>query len=285
MIYAICGNKDEACNNGGENMRVAILSSGSKGNAIYIETPQSKVLIDAGLSAKAISERLLDVGTYPEELSAVFVTHEHLDHIKGVGVLGRKFSLPVFATQKTWECMETKVGLLNEGQKCTIKKQGFLFNDMQFVAFPVSHDAVDPIGFAIVNNGKKLGIATDSGVITPPMKDFLQGSHGLILECNHDKELLERSHYPFPLKQRIKSRIGHLSNEETIQALPYLIDSHVEKLILGHLSEDNNRPNLVREMALDALTRIKKLQELHIDVHNGYLDVVEQSGDIVHFYL
>ncbi len=231
-------------------MEVIILASGSHGNSIYVEQGSTKLLIDAGLSGREIETRLQNCGKSMEGMTGVIVTHEHRDHASGVGVLSRRYELPVYATQGTWEGMGSIIGKIDPIHQHNLKKQGFQLEDFFIEPFPVSHDAREPVGLTLYGKGqdgqtKKLGLATDSGVFTPIMKQYLAGSHGLILESNHDMDMLAHSRYPYYLKQRIKSRKGHLSNHALAENLPNVLNSDLNHLVLGHLSDENNCPSLV----------------------------------------
>lgn len=229
--------------------------SGSSGNAIYIETTKTKVLVDAGQSGKRVAQALLDgCGIVPGDLDGILVTHAHRDHICGVGVLCRRYKLPVYATEGTWFEMEPLIGpvpfecrkMLEVGGKLEIK-------DLQAETFPTSHDAMEPVGLVCQKKGKGLGIATDSGVFTSRMSAMLKGLDCLILEANHDTEMLHTGPYPWPLKKRIASVWGHLSNEAAAQALLKTIGDDTKNIVLSHLSQENNRPHLALETVRNTL--------------------------------
>ncbi|ACB86443.1 MBL fold metallo-hydrolase [Natranaerobius thermophilus] len=261
-------------------MEVAVLASGSNGNSIYIEYYDTKLLIDAGLSGKAIERKMANVNKDPKELTGIIVTHEHRDHVKGVGVLARRFNIPVYATRDTWPLLPSIIGTVPEKSEKELPKQGLYIQDLYIEPFPVSHDAVDPVGLCLYTPEKKLGIATDSGIFTPPMFKKLTNCHGLILESNHDPDLLSRSSYPEYLKKRIRSRKGHISNNTLVHCLPNLINENLRWLILGHLSENNNCPDLVRNFVSNSLSKIG--QDMGIDVP---FKVAERSGPPITFTL
>lgn len=221
-----------------------LLASGSKGNAVLLSSPTTQVLVDAGLSGKETSRRLDKTFAHPGALQGLVVTHEHQDHVRGVGVLSRRFGLPVYLTRGTLERLPHSVGTLAEVQLFQ-PGQAFTIGDLTFHAFSTSHDAADPVGFVVEHNGTRLGVCTDLGTATQLVKTRLAGCHGLIVEANHDPQLLMNGPYPFHLKQRIRSRHGHLSNEDTCHLLETLHHASLRTVVLAHLSEVNNRPDLV----------------------------------------
>ncbi len=223
------------------NLSACILASGSKGNAIYISNGSTSLLIDAGLSGIEIERRLKSRGLCPKDLDAIIVTHEHTDHIQGVGVLSRRFDLPVYISRRTGKAAASQVGKIYDlrnfecGSTFNIKK-------LTLHPFSISHDAEDPAGFTVVQNGNKIGIASDLGIATSMVKEHLKGCNLLILEANHDPDMLANGPYPWPLKQRIKSRTGHLSNSDSKNLLKEIKHDRLEQVILCHLSEKNNTP-------------------------------------------
>ncbi len=235
------------------NIAVCTLASGSKGNAIYISDGQTSILLDAGLSGIELERRLAARGLAPESLDAIIVSHEHADHIKGVGILSRRYQLPVYINQKTAQAAP-QMGRLNEIRSFEC---GRTFNIQRLAVrpFSISHDAEDPAGFTISCNGISIGIATDLGVATSLVKEHLKRCMLLILEANHDPHMLETGPYPWPLKQRIKSRAGHLSNQESKTLLEQLQHERLQHVILAHLSENNNTPEKAFAEVAKALTR------------------------------
>jgi phosphoribosyl 1,2-cyclic phosphodiesterase len=217
-----------------------MLASGSKGNSTYISDGRTAVLLDAGLSGIEIERRLRSRNLCPRNLSAIVVSHEHADHIHGVGVLSRRYRLPVFISRKTARSAP-HLGRVHDPVyfRCGTS---FHINSLTFRAFPLSHDAEDPVGFTIDTRGTKLGIATDLGTVTGVVRDHLQGCHVLVLEANHDPEMLISGPYPWPLKQRIQSRVGHLSNRASEMLLREILHRELKTVILAHLSETNNTP-------------------------------------------
>lgn len=237
------------------NLAVCVLASGSKGNAIYISDGFSAILVDAGLSGIEIKRRLKSRGLNPNDLDAILVTHEHSDHIQAVGVLSRQLKLPVYLNRK----IEKKTAIGNSFHEIRTFQCGsaFQINNLVVHPFAISHDAANPVGFTIGQNGKRIGLATDLGTITPLLKANLKDCHLLIIEANHDSDMLANGPYPWPLKQRIQSRIGHLSNEQSKNLLMALQHRGLEHVILAHLSETNNTPQKVLDEVSKALTLCK----------------------------
>jgi phosphoribosyl 1,2-cyclic phosphodiesterase len=223
------------------NLELCMLASGSKGNAIYVSGGSTSILIDAGLSGIEIERRLNSKGLYPEDLDAIIVSHEHTDHIQGVGVLSRRFNLPVYMSSKTEKASVSQLGNVRviKNFECG---SPFMIKDLFIHPFSISHDAEDPSGFTINQNGTKVGIATDLGIATSMVKEHLKGCSLLILEANHDEDMLINGPYPWPIKQRIKSRAGHLSNEASKNLLKELQHDRLKYVILAHLSQTNNTP-------------------------------------------
>lgn len=253
-------------------MAVCVLASGSKGNAVYISDGNIAILVDAGLSGIEIERRLKSRGLTPRSLDAIVVTHEHADHIHGVGVLARRFHLPVYINRKTIASAENQLGKIEDIRYFDC---GTLFSVSGIAVrpFSVSHDAEDPAGFTLHSNGKKVGIATDLGIATSVVKTHLKGCNLLILEANHDVTMLTEGPYPWHLKQRIRSRTGHLSNEDSKTLLKELQHQNLSHVILAHLSEINNTP----EKALGCVGEALAYAGTRIDValQDRCTDIVE----------
>ncbi len=232
-------------------MQVCLLASGSKGNAIYVETAESRLLIDAGLSAREIGYRLNVIGALPENLDAVLVTHEHGDHCRGLGPVARRWKLPVHVHHATRDALP-KVGKLDH----TIEFDSgdtFCLRDIEIETVPITHDAVAPTGFILSTSGGKIGVVTDLGLATRLVADRFKGCRVLVLESNHDEDLLRDGPYPWHLKQRVRSRHGHLSNSECAELLRDLYWDGLEAVFLAHLSETNNTPQLAETCARNVL--------------------------------
>ncbi|WP_170270163.1 MBL fold metallo-hydrolase [Heliorestis acidaminivorans] len=238
-------------------MRYTTLASGSSGNATYVENKASRILVDAGLSGKKIEKGLCDLGVDPSEIDALVVTHEHTDHVRGVGVLARRYGYKVYATEGTWKGMKKVIGKVEESQICTVKvDEKVAFQDLDMEIFPTPHDACEPIGLTFDDGKSRLGIATDVGYVTRAMGRKLLGCEALIFESNHDRKMLMEGPYPASLKRRVASKEGHLSNEEAGQVLAKLCDGGTKQIMLAHLSAENNHPAL----ALDTVKTILQQQ-------------------------
>ncbi len=232
---------------GGE-FTVCALASGSRGNAIYISDGTTSILVDAGLSGIELARRMQRRGLCPERLDAILVSHEHADHIHGVGVLCRRYKLPVFMTEKTRSALPPSIGKLADIRQ-VVSGQPLAIGGLLLEAFAVSHDASEPSGFTFSSNGLKIGLATDLGIATALVRERLKGCRLLIVETNHDRKMLEEGPYPWPLKQRIQSRLGHLQNEASRDLLAALVHDRLSHVVLAHLSQTNNTP----EKALSAV--------------------------------
>ena len=220
---------------------VCMLASGSKGNAIYINSGKTAILVDAGFSGVEIERRFKARGLSPAQLDAIVVTHEHNDHIHGVGVLARKYHLPVYISARTEAAASGKMGRIETIRHFTCGT-GFSIRDIQLHPFSTSHDAADPAGFTFRMDGHKIGLATDLGLATHMVRHHLSDCRCLILEANHDPRMLEAGPYPWPIKQRVKGRTGHLSNDAAKELLMEVCHEGLSRVILAHISETNNTP-------------------------------------------
>ncbi len=236
------------------SLSVCVLGSGSKGNAVYISDGATAILVDAGFSGVEIQRRMASKGLNPENLDAILVTHEHGDHIQGVGVLSRRFKVPVYINQETEKAAARQLGTIKNRQYFECGKP-FTIGRLRLHPFPISHDAGDPAGFTVGSNGVKIGIATDLGIATHLVKAHLQQCRLLILEANHDPVMLENGPYPWPLKQRVSGRTGHLSNEASKDLLQAVQHDALTHVILAHLSEVNNSPQQAFRAAVQGITR------------------------------
>lgn len=254
-------------------MKIRTLMSGSSGNAIYIESRENRILIDAGQSGKCLAHALDEAcGLTLDKLDAVLITHSHSDHVVGAGVISRRYKLPLYATEGTWQEMEQSIGSIKPELKHFFDSGDCLeIGDINIESFPTSHDALDSVGFVCSSGGKRVGIATDSGVFTARMARVLNNVDCLLLEANHDPEMLVKGRYPWPLKKRISGALGHLSNSEAGRALLKAMGEKTKKVLLAHLSEENNRPQL----ALDSVEEVMRtnrvdLKEVDISVAPRY---------------
>jgi phosphoribosyl 1,2-cyclic phosphodiesterase len=225
----------------GSRLCFCCLASGSKGNALYVSDGETAILIDAGLSGADMERRFASKGLNPENLDAIIVSHEHIDHVRGVGVLSRRYDIPVYATAKTASAAAPIIKKVNVCKTFSCGRS-FSINRLAIHPFSISHDAEDPAGFTVRHEDIKIGLATDLGLATKLVKEHLKECALLMIEANHDLDMLENGPYPWPLKQRIKSRSGHLSNADSKDLLNEIKHPHLKQVILGHLSEINNRP-------------------------------------------
>ena len=230
-----------------------MLASGSSGNAALVATEKTRILVDAGLSVKELTRRLALAGEEPERLTAVLVTHEHCDHVAGLARLLRRFPIPVYVTHRTgpaidWGETVPRLERFQAGARLSV-------GDIDVDSFTIPHDAADPVGFCFRAEGIKIGVATDLGYVTESIRFHLRGTHVLLLESNHDLDMLKVGPYPWSVKQRVMSRMGHLSNAGMSDFLLSDWAPSAPNIVLGHLSEQNNHPEIVRLVASQALER------------------------------
>ena len=221
----------------------SVLGSGSKGNAVFVETTETTLLIDCGFSGKETAKRLECIGKCIDDVEAILVTHEHNDHIAGVGVLARKLKIPVYANEGTFCGGERKLGKI---EKRILFETGrsFTFKDLNVKPFRVSHDTEDPVGYVLEDGSSRFGYCTDTGKATQLMTQRLKGCHGLVLEFNHDPGMLKNGPYPLSLQQRVRSSHGHLSNQDATEFLNAIYHDNLTNVVLAHLSETNNLPEM-----------------------------------------
>jgi len=235
-------------------MEISALASGSSGNCFYIGNEKEAILIDAGISAKQIINRLLQIGGNPEKIKAIFITHEHIDHVRGSDVIARKLRIPVFATkateQKSFLC--SNKSLINLIEKNATLKIGSL----KIEAFSKSHSAADPVSFNIYEN-KKVSVITDAGHVCRNIEKHVSNCNFLFIESNHDEKMLENGPYPIYLKKWISSNAGHLSNSQAASCIKKYASPKLKKIILSHLSDTNNTP----EIALATIKEITKTRD------------------------
>lgn len=238
-------------------MRFSVLGSGSKGNSTFVKSGRTSFLIDAGFSGVEIERRMASIGADPASLAGIIVTHEHGDHVKGIGVMSRKYSLPVFANratckaggkyfEKLWEFREFQTGVK------------FLLEELTVHPFAINHDTADPVGFTIDDGTTSLGYCTDTGMVSRLIHHHLSLCDSLILECNHDLEMLRNGSYPPSLQQRIRSKNGHLANPQAIDFIKKLVSPQLSRVVLAHISESNNCHTLVADSAGRLLEELKQ---------------------------
>jgi phosphoribosyl 1,2-cyclic phosphodiesterase len=238
---------------------VSVLASGSRGNSAVVQTSKTKILVDAGISCRETVKRLRALEEDPRSLSAILITHEHSDHVYGLLTLAKKLRVPVFmtgATHQTWaRAMRDQDGTRPTLEKLEVFEagRGFQVGDIAVTPFTIPHDAADPVGFTFRAEGVKIGFATDLGYVPASVRDHLRRCEVLVMESNHDVEMLRVGPYPWSVKQRVMSRVGHLSNEALAQFFRNDYDGEAAYVVLAHLSEHNNHPEIARGVAENAL--------------------------------
>ena len=229
------------------SLEFSVLASGSTGNAIYVGTEKHKLLVDAGLSGKKLEELFAKAHLDPKDLDGLLVTHEHSDHIKGLGIFARRYKLPIYANAKTWQAMSGLIGEIPVEQKFQFDMDSVrTFDDLDVESFGVSHDAAEPMFYVFHHEGKKLSIATDLGYVSDRIKGTIRDSDMLVFESNHDINMLMMGRYPWNVKRRILGDMGHVSNEDAGAALADVIGDQTKRIYLAHLSKDNNMKDLAR---------------------------------------
>ncbi|HEL1586973.1 TPA: MBL fold metallo-hydrolase [Streptococcus suis] len=257
----------------GQGFNYSILASGSSGNCFYLETDKKKLLVDAGLSGKKITSLLAEIDRKPEDLDAIFVTHEHSDHIHGIGVLARKYGLDIYANKETWQAMETKLGKIDVAQKHIFELGAMkTFGDLDIQSFGVSHDAANPQFYRFMKDNKSFVLLTDTGYVSDRMVGLVENADAYLIESNHDIEILRSGSYSWNLKQRILSDKGHLCNEDGADAMIRSLGNKTKKIYLGHLSKENN----IKELA--HLTMVNQLAQADLGVGKDF-HVFDTSPD------
>ncbi|MGA8031509.1 MAG: MBL fold metallo-hydrolase [Casimicrobiaceae bacterium] len=233
-------------------MRFASLGSGSEGNGLVVEARDTRVLIDCGFGVRDTVARLARLGIEPESVSAILVTHEHSDHVGGVPAFAARYRIPVWLTFGTMQVVGERF-VRAERVYGFDSHDAFGIGELEIRPFPVPHDAREPVQFVVGDGGHRLGVLTDLGVSTPHVEASLSGCDALVLECNHDAGMLAESDYPYPLKQRIAGRLGHLDNEAAASLLASLDTSRLRHVVAAHLSQQNNTPDRARAALAGAL--------------------------------
>lgn len=221
------------------------LYSGSSGNSLFIGTENTKILVDCGVSCKKVEEGLTSIDVDPSSIDAVIITHEHSDHVKGLGTFSKKFNIPIFANQETLDNIQAQTSKISDSNINTFKvADKFEIGDLAFLPFSIPHDAANPCGFNVFKDNKKLSIATDIGTMDTKTIKNLEDSIFVLLESNYDPDILRCSRYPYLLKRRIAGPNGHLPNNKAGETISYLMKSGLQTAMLGHLSKENNFPEL-----------------------------------------
>lgn len=252
-------------------MEYSAIASGSSGNCIFVRGNGTGLLIDAGITGKRICANLCELGCNPQtDVHGLLVTHEHQDHVCGVGVVARKLGVPVYANEATWHGMKPFIGKIPDDKRQFFRSgETFIIGDLQITSFCTSHDARESVGYIIDDGRVKLGIVTDTGLLTSEMLRVLKSVDELILEANHDLDMLQKGRYPWPLKKRIMGDFGHLSNRAAAAAVEFLVRNgriSEGRVLLGHLSEENNRPELVLKEVLARFDQAKIMPGRDIEI-------------------
>ncbi|MCI8276703.1 MAG: MBL fold metallo-hydrolase [Clostridia bacterium] len=254
-------------------LKFCSLYSGSSGNCLFINSNNTKLLVDCGTSGKKVTEALASIDSSIEEIDAILVTHEHSDHIQSLGLISSKYNIPVYANLETWNAMEAQKKKISENNiKIFENDKDFVLNDLTIHPFSTPHDAANPCGFNIHNGKRKLSIATDLGHMDNRILDTLKDSSFLLLESNYDPEILKLSKYPYLLKERIKGPNGHLSNSTAGKTISALINKNLKSVMLGHLSKENNFPELAYQTVLN------ELMDANIDTNTININVANRSN-------
>jgi phosphoribosyl 1,2-cyclic phosphodiesterase len=248
-------------------MKISILGSGSSGNAIFLEVDGFKFLVDAGFSGKKLKEKLEGTGEKIEDIEAILITHEHLDHILGAGILSRKYNIPIYITSESYRVCEEKLGKISSENLRLIEDCFNLTESVKVVSFDVMHDAQRTVGFKIENSrGKKIAISTDIGYINNIVREHFKDVNIAVIESNYDYQMLMNCSYPWDLKSRVKSRNGHLSNEDAAKFIGDIYHPGLEKVYLAHVSRDSN----TYQTAINVVTEELKRQCIDVEVEIAY---------------
>lgn len=246
-------------------MKVSILGSGSGGNSIYLESNGTKILIDAGFSCKKIEDKLNSIGKKLEGIDALLITHEHTDHIQGAGIISRKYNIPIYITTESYTAGMHKLGKIDENNIKFIEDKFILQNNILIKPFDVMHDANRTIGFRVENlDGKIATISTDIGYINNIVRENFKDSDLMIIESNYDYNMLMNCNYPWDLKARVKSRNGHLSNNDAAKFVKEMYSDKLKKVYLAHISKDSNNPEIIKNTFNEELKNSKIKLELEL---------------------
>ena len=260
-------------------LKFCSLYSGSTGNSLLVQTENTNILIDAGVSTRKIEVALRELSISPDNISAILITHEHSDHVQSVGNLSKKYNIPVFSNEETWIALsdEHKSKIAESNVNFYVANEKFEIDDLEIYPFSIPHDAVDPCGFSVFADNKKVSVATDIGHVEESLITTLIGSDILLIESNYDNDTLLCGSYPYFLKRRILGDLGHLSNDATSKLVRRLYENGVNKFILGHLSKENNFPELAYQAVYNELSssNVKTPFTLSIAKRDSIDDVVE----------
>lgn len=257
-------------------MKISVLGSGSAGNSTYIEVDGLKILIDAGFSCKKTEEKLEQIGEKLSDISAILITHEHSDHINGAGIISRKYDIPLYMSAESYEASVLKLGPLDKSLVKLIDDD-FILNDVIKVSpFDVMHDAVKTLGFRLETQlNKKIAVSTDIGYVTNIVREYFKDVDAMIIESNYDFNMLMNCSYPWNLKERVKSRNGHLSNNDCARFIKEMYTDKVKKIFLAHISKDSNDPNLIMQTLDDEFDRMIKKPDYEITKQDEVSKLIE----------
>ena len=254
-------------------LKFCSLFSGSSGNSLFVQSDQSKLLIDCGASGKKICEALASINSSIEDIDAILITHEHSDHVQSLGLLSKKYNIPIYLNKETFEALSNsqKEKISSDNINYFINDKEFFLNDLTIKPFSIPHDAANPCGYNIHNGKRKISIATDLGHVTDDILNNLKNSSFILLESNYDPSILQISKYPYSLKERIKGPKGHLSNETAGKLISALSGNELKEVMLGHLSKENNFPELAYQTVTEELIRNNiDLNTIRLSVANRY---------------
>lgn len=243
-------------------LKFCSLFSGSSGNCQYIKTENTTILVDAGLSGKKIQQEIVNIGEDPKKVDAIFITHEHIDHIQGAGIMSRRLNVPIYANRKTWEAMGTYIGDI-KSENIKILDECAEVGDLSIMPFDISHDAAHPVGYNIFYKNKKISLVTDTGCTNDLIINSIMDSDLLLVESNHDEDMVLIGPYPWTLKRRVLGEFGHMSNDTAGNLISRVVRRGTEIVLLGHLSKENNFPQLAYKTVENIL------KENFIDVNPG----------------
>ena len=243
-------------------LKFCSLYSGSSGNCHYIKTENATIIVDAGLSGKRIQQEISNIGEDPKKIDAIFITHEHTDHIQGAGIMSRRLNIPIYANEKTWEAMSPCIGDV-KSHNIKLLDDSTQIGDLVIKSFDISHDSAHPVGYNIFYKNKKISLVTDTGCVNETIASSIMDSDLLLVESNHDEDMVLIGPYPWPLKRRVLGEFGHMSNETAGHLISSVIKKGTEIVLLGHLSAENNFPQLAYKTVESILL------ENSIDVNPG----------------
>lgn len=258
-------------------MKISILGSGSGGNSTYIESEKGKILVDAGFSCKKIEERLNFIERELNDINGILITHEHIDHIQGAGIISRKYNIPIYITPESFKAGESKLGKINPENLRFIKDK-FIINDSLLVKpFDVMHDAQRTVGYRIESqSGKVVAISTDIGYVNNIVRENFKAADVMIIESNYDYNMLMNCNYPWDLKARVKGRNGHLSNNEAAKFIKEMYNENLKKVYLAHISKDSNNPDIVK----DTIAQELRANKINLDYELAKQDVATKLFEI-----